>query len=271
MFFKLSSQGLQKIQGSTTNTLQSEINVNAVNSLKSLTYDFFSLQQVEPKSFSDNGMQYVWQRALFQQFMQILIYWPICYGRVNNQIVLPHWLAGGICQKKADYSLYWQWKSELLIKIVSRNINIILYTPRLWALEDKFFFCSWLSWNKWQKTNASKLLYIISTGRCGFRPFETKSFIAGDTTVRAALWLVSRNLQKLTPLKLHLAGQKHKIKAYWVRIKLLHQYCTIDDHTPVPFNGCILLHIPRKRFRYHEYNVQKMGRYQRQFYQPKHS
>ena len=79
MFFKLSSKGLQKIQGSTTNTLQSEINVNAVNSLKSLTYEFFSLQPVEPKSFSDNGMQYVWQRALFQQFMQILFEHKLFY------------------------------------------------------------------------------------------------------------------------------------------------------------------------------------------------
>ena len=193
-----------------------------------------------------------------------LIYWPVAFGYNNSTTHLKYWFLQRIRQKKYK-KFQIQWKSELLVQAMSRNLNVTLYTPKIFSLVDKKFIMFWEQWRTWHKENHSHLLYSISTGRCGFKPNETKSFIAGDTTIRAGLWLVARNYKKLTPLKLHLAGEKSKLSPYFNRIKLINSFFTLQDTTPIAFNGCLLSHLPRKRFRYHEYNVKKVSLFVKSF------
>jgi len=191
-------------------------------------------------------------------FFRSLIYWPVALGYVFTHI-LKLWF---LRQQTLKTLKKWQntWKSELLVKVVSRNLNMTLYTPKIFSVVEKIHLMLFSAWKLWTKKNASTILYNITTGRCGFKPQETKSFIAGDTTIRAGLWLIYRNSKKLTPFKLHLAGIKKKITIYKKRIALIFSSIySYNDKTPIPYNGCKLLHLPRKRFRRHEYNVQKVA------------
>ena len=195
--------------------------------------------------------------------LRSLVYWPVALGYQNTNGLSPWFLR----QQSLKYLKKWQnkWKSELLLQVVSRNINLTLYTPKIFSIVDKVHLIGWVAWLNWNKENASIILYNITTGRCGFKPNETKSFIAGDTTIRAGLWLIYRNYKKLTPVKLHIAGIKSKITIYFNRIKLIHNFYSFNDATPIAFNGCRLLHLPRKRFRTHEYNVNKVALFTKSF------
>ena len=208
------------------------------------------------QKYNSNNMNFQTNKNLVnllnytQPLIQSLIYWPIYYGQKSTVHNLRYWYYQGFFLKQYKRFRHF-WKSELLIKVVSRNINVILYTAQMWSLEDKQYICLTNNWRQWRSQHAAKLLYMISAGRCGFKTFETNSFIAGDTTVRAGLWLLSRNMKKLTPVKLYLSGLKNKIDIYFNRVKLLQKFFSFDDVTPRPWNGCWLLHYPRKRFRYH--------------------
>jgi hypothetical protein len=193
-----------------------------------------------------------------QQVVRSLIYWPLNYGYTNMK--LKYWVSNQVLKKQyKKYNI--QWKTELLIQAMSRNLNITLYTPKIFSLVDKVFLLSWEHWRTWNKENYSNMLFSLSTGRCGFKPVETKTFIAGDTTMRAGLWLIKRNEKKLTPVKLNLAGEQKKLSVYFNRFNLLSSFVMFQDSTPIAFNGCLLKHLPRKRFRRHEYNVQKVANF----------
>lgn len=164
------------------------------------------------------------------------------------------------------------WKTEFLIQSVSRNLEVILNTANIFSLIFKQFLMNLQVLSDWCLKYASHFLYGFSTGRCGFKPFETKSFIAGDTTVRAGLWFIWRSFKKLTPVRLHLSGLNKKMKLYVNRLLSLttlkfKSFFGIDDSTSLSFNGCHLLHLPRKRYRYHQYNLLKIvGNFKKQFY-----
>lgn len=193
--------------------------------------------------------------------LRSLLYWPIALGYQKPQSLWLY-LKQTLSEQKSFKAF---WKTELLIQTVSRNLSITLHTPKVFPLVDKVFIMNSQVLSEWSRRHASTLLYSFGTGRCGFKPNETKSFIAGDTTIRAGLWLVWRNYKRLTPLRLHLSGLKSKMRTYYNRLKSLSHFYSIDDATPVPFNGCFLLHRPRKRYRYHEYNVRKVPLFMQQF------
>jgi len=215
-----------------------------------------SIRHVKPfNSFVTS--KHLWLGMDTIQLLRNLIFWPIAYG-YNDYNKLSFWLRNQNLIK--SYKKFrWLWKSEMRLQIVSRNLTVTLYTPQVFSLVDKMFWINWNSWREWIKNNTCNLLYSLTAGRCGFKPNETKSFIAADTTIRAGLWLIYRNFKKLTPVRLHLLGAKSKINLYFNRVKLIHNFFSVDDTTPMPFNGCALLHLPRKRFRYHEYNVKKFA------------
>jgi hypothetical protein len=216
--------------------------------------EFFIKHEFSLNKRANNGIN---------NLLRHLIYWPLSYGYRQQKLLTYWYLQQELLKFHRRFTM--NWKSELLLQIVSRNLLMTLYTPKIFSLVDKTFLMTSPVWKDWIKKHSSQLLFAISTGRCNFKPSETKSFIAGDTTVRAGLWLVQRNYKKLTPLRLHFSGFQAKIKIFFNRIKLLHNFSSFLDQTPIPFNGCLLLHLPRKRFRYHEYNVQKVAKFTRRF------
>ena len=125
--------------------------------------------------------------------LRSLLYWPIALGYQKPQSLWLY-LKQTLSEQKSFKAF---WKTELLIQTVSRNLSITLHTPKVFPLVDKAFIMNSQALSEWSRRHASTLLYSFGTGRCGFKPNETKSFIAGDTTIRAGLWLVWRNYKRL--------------------------------------------------------------------------
>jgi ribosomal protein S11 len=192
-----------------------------------------------------------------------LLYWPSNYGyQLPNLNFLDKKLAHeDILNNRLNY------KSEMLLRFGSRNAQVIIHMPRVPELVYKKYFVHREAARSWNKNNSSNMLFGFSAGRCGFKPNETKSFIANDTLVRAGLWFITRFVKKLSPIKLRLMGNTATFRKYLYRLtpkrKKLFKYkiACIDDATPIPFNGCKLSHYPRKRFRYHTPNFRRVLRY----------
>ena len=159
------------------------------------------------------------------------------------------------------------YKSEMLLRFASRNAHVIIHMPRVPELVYKQFYIHREVARTWNNSNSSDMLFGFSTGRCGFKPNETKSFIANDTLVRAGLWFITRFVKKLSPIKLRLMGNTATFRKYLYRLtpkrKKVFKYsiCCIEEATPIPFNGCKLSHYPRKRFRYHTPNFRRVMTY----------
>jgi hypothetical protein len=200
-----------------------------------------------------------------QNLLLSLVYWPITLG-YQNKYQLTFWLIQKINLKKKKMFLPY-WQSEMLLQCFNRNLSVIVHTPQVFSLVDKTNLTSWTQWRDWNKKNASTLIFGFSTGRCGFKPYETKSFIAGDTLVRAALWFFNRFYKKLSPIKVSFMGENAKFLRYFNRLKplknkqLKYKFYSFADVTPIAFNGCRLSHLPRKRYRRHPYQVRKVVQY----------
>jgi hypothetical protein len=155
----------------------------------------------------------------------------------------------------------------MLLRFASRNAQVIIHMPRVPELVYKKYFLHREVARTWNNTNSSDMLFGFSAGRCGFKPNETKSFIANDTLVRAGLWFITRFVKKLSPIKLRLMGNTATFRKYLYRLtpkrKKVFKYsiCCIEEATPIPFNGCKLSHYPRKRFRYHTPNFRRVLNY----------
>ena len=203
----------------------------------------------------------------YKNFYSNLIYWPIFLGyQQTNSTKL--WLQKGFLQKQYKKVLPF-WKSEFLIQFFSRNVYIVVHTPSVYNLVHKVHLLSSDSLKNWSKVNASTLVFGFSTGRCGFKPNETKGFVAADTLIRAGLWFIKRFHKKLSPLKVRYMGPRHKMMKYIRRLQplykknLSYKYTSFLDSTPVAFDnqGCNLKRTPRKRYRYSEYSLYKVSKY----------
>jgi ribosomal protein S11 len=192
-----------------------------------------------------------------------LLYWPSKYG---YQVTYLNFLEKQLEHEDILNSCL-NFKSEMLLRFGSRNAQVIIHMPRVQELVYKKYFLHREVARSWNKNNSSDMLFGFSAGRCGFKPNETKSFIANDTLVRAGLWFITRFVKKLSPIKLRLMGNTATFRKYLYRLtpkrKKLFKYriCSIEESTPIPFNGCKLNHYPRKRFRYHTPNFGRVLRY----------
>jgi hypothetical protein len=196
-----------------------------------------------------------------------LLYWPTNFGyHLANGYFLEQKLAH---EDNIHKTLI--YKSEMLLRFASRNAQVIIHMPRVPELVYKKYYIHREEARTWNKYNSSDMLFGFSTGRCGFKPNETKSFIANDTLVRAGLWFITRFVKKLSPIKLRLMGNTATFRKYLYRLtpkrKKFFKYsiCCIEEATPIPFNGCKLSHYPRKRFRYHTPNFRRVMNYVKKF------
>lgn len=195
--------------------------------------------------------------------LYLLLTWPQAYGYT---LLDTHFLQKKVLQKKTlDYWL--NCKSEMLFRFGKRNSNLVVHTPRTPPLIYKNHLMRRETLRNWKNKNASEMLFGFSAGRCGFKPNETKTFIASDTLVRVALWFITRFLKKLSPVKLRLMGNTNVFRKYLPRFKpkfnkrFKYKIYSIEDATPVPFNGCRLEHMARKRYRRHTYQYRKVVKY----------
>jgi ribosomal protein S11 len=253
MFFLIKqNKNLPNFRLSFKNTFMQTV-TNSNNSLATKNNSNLDLVLINPKIHS---MKFYFTFYTF-------LYWPYKHG-----YQLPNL---NFLEKKVDHEdilqTYLNYKSEMLLRFASRNAQVIIHMPRVPALVYKKYLLRREVARTWNKTNSSDMLFGFSTGRCGFKPSETKSFIANDTLVRAGLWFITRFVKKLSPIKLRLMGNTATFRKYLYRLtpkrKKVFKYriCCIEESTPIPFNGCKLSHYPRKRFRYHTPNFRRVFRY----------
>jgi len=197
-----------------------------------------------------------------------LLYWPDKYAYTLSNLNF-------IKTKLENYNNIHNtlnYKSEFLLRFAKRNAQVIIHMPRVPQLVYKKHLLHREIARTWNNQNSSDMLFGFSAGRCGFKPNETKTFIANDTLVRAGLWFITRFVKKLSPIKLRLMGHTTTFRKYLYRLipkhKRLFKYsiCNLEESSPIPFNGCKLSHYPRKRFRYHTTNFRKMVTYMKRFH-----
>ena len=192
-----------------------------------------------------------------------LLYWPSKYG---YQLPNLNFLDAKLSHED-NLTTWLNYKSEMLLRFASRNAQVIIHMPRVPELVYKKYYIHREVARTWNNNNSSDMLFGFSAGRCGFKPNETKTFIANDTLIRAGLWFITRFVKKLSPIKLRLMGQTMKYRKYLYRLipknKKVFKYSIycIEEATPIPFNGCKLSHYPRKRFRYHTPNFRRVMNY----------
>lgn len=203
----------------------------------------------------------------FYFYFYNFLYWPdkYAYTLSNVNFLKNKW------KKYKQTAKILNYKSEFLLRFAKRNAQVIIHMPRVPVLVYKKHFLHREKARNWNKKNSSDMLFGFSAGRCGFKPNETKSFIANDTLVRAGLWFITRFAKKLSPIKLRFMGHTTIFRKYLYRLIPKHKkrwkydICTIEESTPIPFNGCKLSHYPRKRFRYHANNFRKLVTYIKKF------
>jgi len=199
----------------------------------------------------------------FYFYFQTLLNWPYKYGYNLNNLSF-------FAQKEKQYTEINTWlhyKAEMLFRFAKRNSQVMIHMPRVPALVYRKHLLHREVARTWNNVNSSDMLFGFSAGRCGFRKNETKTFIATDTLISAGVWFITRFIKKLSPLKLRLMGNTNVFRKYLHRLtprrKIFFKYtiCSIEESTPIPFNGCKLSHYPRKRFRFHTTNFHKSVKY----------
>lgn len=220
-----------------------------------------------------NTLRYTQHFLNFKQSILLLLQTPLHLGyRYYFSDILNLWLVN---KQKIQYfkKFMFYWQSEMLLQFFSRNVSIIVYTPKIYSIVDKKHICSLDLWQNWQNTVCSTLLFGFSTGRCGFKSHETQSFVAADTLIRAFLWFLQRFNKKLSPIKINFFGDNKKFLRYFNRLNpqknmqktLNYNFFSFNDVTPVPFNGCRFMRTPRKRYRKHEHKYKTIVQYIKKF------
>jgi len=203
----------------------------------------------------------------FYFHLHSLIYWPskLGYNLSNVSFLKQKFAKYNKIAKRLNY------KSEMLLRFAKRNAQVIIHTPRVPQLVYKKHFVHREIAREWNNKKSSDMLFGFSAGQCGFKPYETKSFIANDTLVRAGLWFMTRFVKKLSPFKLRLMGNTTIFRKYLYRLipsykkRFKYTIYSIEDATPIPFNGCRLSHYARKRYRYHTPNFRNVSKYVKNF------
>lgn len=196
--------------------------------------------------------------------LYLLLHWPQHYG---YSLLDTDFVSKKLWQKKT-LNFWLNYKAEMVLRFGKRNSNLVVHAPKIPSLVYKKHLMSWETLRNWNNQHASDLLFGFSTGRCGFKPIETKSFVASDTLIRVGLWFITRFLKRLSPFKLRLMGNTRLFRKYLHRFKpskpgnyFKYKIYSIEDATPIPFNGCRLEHMARKRYRRHEYQYRKVKKH----------
>lgn len=202
----------------------------------------------------------------FKFFLGSLMYWSVPF----NYTVTSKFFLEKKDEQKNVLSSHLQYNSEMLLRYTKRNAQVIIHMPRVPGLVFKKFLLHREVVRQWNKNNSSDMLFGFGTGDCGFKPNETKTFTAKDTLIRAGLWVITRFVKKLSPIKLRFHGDTRVFRQYLNRLtpktkKFKYFVAHIEDSTPISFNGCKLRHAPRKRFRYHTNNFKNVVTYIKYF------
>lgn len=202
----------------------------------------------------------------FNFILGSLMYWGVPF---NYTVATKFFLAQKVEQKRLE-GAHMHYNSEMLLRYTKRNAQVIIHMPRIPSLVFKKYLLHRELVRQWNNDNSSDMLFGFSTGDCGFKPNETKTFIAKDTLVRAGLWIITRFVKKLSPIKLRFQGDTTTFRQYLNRLtpktkKFKYFVSNIEDSTAISFNGCKLRHAPRKRFRYHTNNFRNLVSYIKNF------
>lgn len=242
------------------------LNKNKNNKVLNLHFMKFSTVSKNSLVIKQNNMLKKYPLHLHYSLFS-MVYWPQSLAYENLQ---ENFFSQKILYKNC--LKFWQsYKSEVLLRFSSRNTSLIVHSNKVPSIIYKKHFYNREKIRAWNNLNASTILFGFSVGRCGFKQNETKSFIAVDTLIRAGLWFLVRYRKKITPFRLRFMGDAMRFRKYLYRFKpafkkhFKFSIYSIQDATPIPFNGCKLSHLPRKRFRRNAYNNFKIVRYLKNF------
>lgn len=152
------------------------------------------------------------------------------------------------------------WRNELLLQFRKNNTQMVLHSARR---PDPIYrqHILLLAKHKNLKQKAiSTLSLSFQTGRLGFVKNQKKTFVAADSVITAALWIVKRHHNAVTPLKFRFVGNtnttsrhKKQLNKYFQAVDNKSIY-SFEDSTPISFGTIRLKALGRKRFRFHLYN-----------------
>jgi len=152
------------------------------------------------------------------------------------------------------------WVAELILQFGANNTFFLLRTPIIKdATPYLQFWSSTFIQKNYFKENNSEILFSISVGRCGFKKSEKRTTLALDILIRAIIWICKRFYQFLTVIKLNFNSPSVNILQYIKNYRyffsgekklIIH---SINDISPLPYNGVRKRRVGRSRFRYHRY------------------
>lgn len=162
------------------------------------------------------------------------------------------------------YKHLYLWRSELLFRFGNNNVSVVLRSPTRPSPVYKNFFISRETYLRQQRQFPSQPILSFMVGRCGFVRNQKQTFLAYDVAVRTGLWFVKRFNKLLNPIQVHFIGASKYLSRHLKRLKDVTQgadkviFHSLQDRSPTPFNGTKTKMTPRKRFRYHSYQYNKL-------------
>ena len=169
----------------------------------------------------------------------------------------PFWLML-LKQKKLSWSL------ELLVHFGVNNNYVIFHSPVVInLLLYQTYFIKDFQNKQFNSKIKSEIIFGFTTGRCGFKRSQRRTFLATDITMRTTIWFCKRMYKYLESIKIRFLGQSKNIKRHLLSFKRfslgnrLVKIHSLIDVTPTPYNGVRRKGVGRKRYRYHKYTYRR--------------
>ena len=169
----------------------------------------------------------------------------------------PFWLIL-LQQKKLSWSL------ELLVHFGVNNNYVIFHSPVVMdlLLYQNFFMKDFQN-KQFNSKIKSEIIFGFTSGRCGFKRSQRRTFLATDITMRTTIWFCKRIYKYLEAIKIRFLGQSKYIKRHLISFKRFSlgnrrvKIHSLIDVTPTPYNGVRRKGVGRKRYRYHKYTYRR--------------
>jgi hypothetical protein len=157
------------------------------------------------------------------------------------------------------------WRNELLLQFRKNNTQMVLHSAKRPDPIYRQHILLLANHKNLKQKAISTLSLSFQTGRLGFVKNQKKTFVAADSVITAALWIVKRHHSAVTPLKFRFIGNtnntsKHKkqLNKYFQATDNKSIY-SFEDATPISFGATRLKALGRKRFRFHLYNFKALA------------
>ena len=156
------------------------------------------------------------------------------------------------------------WSLELLVHFGVNNNYVIFHSPVVinLLLYQKFFIKDFHN-KQFNSKIKSEIVFGFTTGRCGFKRSQRRTFLATDITMRTTIWFCKRMYKYLESIKIRFLGQSKYIKRHLLSFKRFSlgnrrvKIHSLVDVTPTPYNGVRRKGVGRKRYRYHKYTYRR--------------